>query len=114
MAKRISAILLRTATAATALFFGLVVIEGGFRYLESMDNAKRGMEGDCQYLSDDRWGWKLTPGKCLVRDPEFTASISTNSLWMNDEPYQPGADDGKTRILALGDSHTQAIGVNTM
>src|SRR5262245_48669519 len=104
MGKQISAILLRTATAAFGLLMGLVIMEGGFQYLESLDNPKRGMEGACDPLFDDRWGWKLAPGKCLVRDPEFTASISTNSLWMNDEPFQPGADDGKTRILALGDS----------
>jgi hypothetical protein len=114
MAKPIFAILLRTAAVAIGLLMGLVVMEGGFRYLESLDNAKRGMEGACGQLFDDRWGWKLPPGNCRVRDPEFTASISTNSLWMNDEPYQPGADDAKTRILALGDSHTQAVGVNTM
>jgi lysophospholipase L1-like esterase len=114
MDKRISAILLRTATATIGLLMGLVVMEGGFQYLDSLDDAKRGQEGACGPLFDDRWGWKLPPGKCLVRDPEFTASDSTNSLWMNDEPYQPAADDSKTRILALGDSHTQAVGVNTM
>ena len=85
MAKRISEILLRTATAAIGLLMGLVIMEGGFQYLESLDNAKRGGEGACAPLFDDRWGWKLARGKCLVRDPEFTASISTNSLWMNDE-----------------------------
>ena len=48
------------------------------------------------------------------RIPEFVVTLTNNSLFMNDEPYSLGADDAKTRVLALGDSHTQAIGVSTL
>jgi hypothetical protein len=111
---KMRSILIRAVAVLAALLMGCAVTESVFWGLEQRDNAKRGMEGSCGVVPDDRWGWKLRSGNCLWRDPEFTITYTVNQLFMNDEPYQPGADDDKTRILALGNSHTQAVGVSTM
>lgn len=107
-------VVMRTAAVLGGLLLGAVVAEGMFRVLESRDNLQRGEDGaGCGISADDRWGWRLKVGECRQRDPEFVATLTNNSLFMNDEPYFPGADDAKTRVLALGDSHTQALGVST-
>jgi GDSL-like Lipase/Acylhydrolase family len=112
--KKRSAIIFRTVAVLAGLLIGCAITESVFWTLEYRDNAKRGMEGSgCGVSPDERWGWKLKRGDCLWHDPEFTVTFTNNQLFMNDEPYQPGADDDKTRILALGNSHTQAVGVST-
>jgi len=63
---------------------------------------------------DARWGWRLANGTCTIRTQEFSVRTSTNSLSMNDEPFRPEDDVDKIRILALGDSHTQAVGVEPL
>jgi lysophospholipase L1-like esterase len=113
MSKR--AILVRLFAVSVGLLFGAIATEGVFRILEARDNRHKGDEGNgCGIVPDDRWGWRLKPGTCLQRDPEFEATLTNNQLFMNDEPFVPGADSAKTRILTLGDSHTQALGVSTM
>lgn len=113
--RRFYAIVLRLAAVCIGLLLGAVVMEGTFRVLESREQAQRRDEGAaCGITPDPRWGWRLKVGECRQRDPEFDATLTNNSLFMNDEPFVPGADDEKTRILALGDSHTQALGVSTL
>jgi lysophospholipase L1-like esterase len=95
-----------------SLLLSALVVEGAFRILE---RGRRNTEtGDgCWVVPDARWGWRLPTGTCTVHTFEFTVHSSTNSLSMNDEPFVPEQDLSKTRVLALGDSHTQAVGVNT-
>ena len=114
MSKLAYLVVMRTAAVVGGLLLGSVLVEGVFRVLESRDNIQRGLDGaGCAKSAHDRWGWRLNVGECRQRDPEFVATLTNNSLFMNDEPYSPGADDAKTRVLALGDSHTQAVGVST-
>jgi lysophospholipase L1-like esterase len=95
-----------------SLLVSALIVEAAFRILE---RSRRNTEiGDgCWIVPDARWGWRLPPGTCAVQTFEFTAHSSNNSLSMNDEPFVAEQDLSKTRVLALGDSHTQAIGVNT-
>jgi lysophospholipase L1-like esterase len=64
-------------------------------------------------VPDARWGWRLRRGTCRIETPEFTIHSNTNALSMNDDAYVPADDVSKTRILVLGDSHTQAVGADT-
>jgi lysophospholipase L1-like esterase len=48
-----------------------------------------------------------------VRTSEFDVTWNVNELHMNDEPFVAAADASRTRILAVGDSHTAAIGAST-
>ena len=115
MSKRTFSVVVRIAAVLCGLLAGAVAVEGVFQILEHRDNAHRGYEGDgCGVVADERWGWRLRVGECVWNEPEFTTTFTNNALFMNDEPYAPGADEGKTRILALGDSHTQAVGVNPL
>ena len=43
---------------------------------------------------------------------EFDVTGNVNSLWMNDSAYDPAVDNKLVRVLALGDSHTFAVGVS--
>jgi hypothetical protein len=114
MSKLTYLVVMRTAAVVGGLLLGGVVVEGTFRVLESRDDIRRAVDGvGCAKSAHARWGWRLDVGECRQRDPDFVVTLTNNSHFMNDEPYSPGADDAKTRVLALGDSHTQAIGVST-
>jgi lysophospholipase L1-like esterase len=57
-------------------------------------------------------GWVATPGKGKVVKPEYEASYDVNMHGMNDRPIEESIGISKTRIMALGDSHTFAVGVS--
>jgi lysophospholipase L1-like esterase len=113
--RRTIAILARLVVVVVGLLFSGLAAEGVFRILEARDDRHTSQSGDgCWVVPDARWGWKLRHGTCRVETPEFSIHSSTNSLSMNDDEYVPEDDLTKTRILALGDSHTQGVGVNTL
>lgn len=64
-------------------------------------------------IPDNVVGWLPAPGNYRGISTEFSTPISVNSLNMNDR--EPSARDhsAAVRILALGDSHTFAIGAGT-
>lgn len=102
---------LTTATLST--LFALSICEVVFRILEQRENAKIVYEGEGGlWMGDGRWGWKPTQGRFRSATSEFDVTGSINSLYMNDLPYDGRADETRTRILALGDSHTYAVGVS--
>ena len=59
-----------------------------------------------------RWGWRATPGWFRRATTEFDITGDVNALYMNDYPVDAVADAERTRVLALGDSHTFAIGAS--
>ena len=61
----------------------------------------------------DRLGWVPTPGRGQLETGEFKASFSINALHMNDREFEPATLRAKHRVLALGDSHTFAVGAST-
>lgn len=114
MSKSRYPVAMRTVLVLGGLLLGSAMAEGLFRVLEFRNSLQSGADGaGCGVSAHERWGWRLNVGECRYRDPEFVVTLTNNSLFMNDEPYSPGADNTNTRILALGDSHTQAIGVST-
>jgi lysophospholipase L1-like esterase len=59
----------------------------------------------------------MSPGDFELGTAEFRVTGSINAQWMNDAPLSANNDDGDaaaTRVLALGDSHTYAVGVSTV
>lgn len=102
---------LTTITLST--FLALGVCEILFRILEYRENAHNINEGSGGHsIPDERWGWKPSRGAFHAASAEYDATGNINSLWMNDVAYDPKADEASVRVLALGDSHTYAVGVS--
>lgn len=105
-ARRLLALLVATLLAAC-------LAEGMFWALEKNAQRKTFQEGPGgRLIPDTRWGWKVSPGPYRIVTPEFEARGDVNALFMNSPAYSPQADGRRTRILALGDSHTFAVGVD--
>src|SRR5262245_16647459 len=90
-----------------ALCLMLVVAEWVARALE----PKQVIHGYTSYPRDPELGWTPPIGKATVTTHEFTAHYDVNELGMNDEPVS-AAEKPPVRLLALGDSHTFAVGVD--
>ncbi len=58
-------------------------------------------------------GWLPKSGKFMATTEEFDVHGSVNSLNMNDREWQEGYADLPSRILAVGDSHTFAVGASS-
>ena len=69
--------------------------------------------GEMPNLEDPNLGWLPKPGKYEVTTGEYSARLSINSLNMNDREVTQSDLQHDNRILALGDSHTIAVGVST-
>ena len=96
------------------LWAGLILIFiGGCWAAEFAARASEPKEsGTYENVPDPRLGWVPKRGDQTIVTSEFKNSVSINSLHMNDSEWS--ADDLRrpNRILALGDSHTFAIGAN--
>ncbi len=102
----------RVFSGALAILAGtvvaLVVAEFLARFLEP-DHTK---EGDFYNVPHETVGWIPKPDSQAVETTdEFTARYRINALGMNDLPVA-GQRNSRLRIVALGDSHTFAMGVN--
>src|SRR5262249_55238513 len=71
------------------------------------------VEADMPVLHDPDLGWLPKPGEYRSTNPEYSASVSINSLNMNDREVTQSDVQNETRILVLGDSHTFASGAST-
>ena len=58
-------------------------------------------------------GWLPAPGQYTASSSEFHTSVSVNSINMNDRELGAADVSARNRILALGDSHTFAVGAST-
>src|SRR5947208_2085857 len=108
----------RTAFAIAGVVFGviisLLVSEAMFRVLEHRENSRNTYEGKGgHWFADGRWGWKPSKGEFHGTTEEFDITGHINSFYMNDAEVDSAADASRTRIFALGDSHTYAVGVST-
>jgi lysophospholipase L1-like esterase len=106
-------LLARVATLLASLLFCALVVEGAFRVLSERELAKsyhHGVGG--VFEREPRWGWRPTRGEFEIGSSEFVMKGSVNALFMNDVPPDPEADRARTRVLALGDSHTYAVGAS--
>jgi lysophospholipase L1-like esterase len=101
-------------TTSLSIIFGLAVCEIVFRVLEHNENAHIRYEGKGGlWVGDGHWGWKHSLGYFHSVTSEYDITGDINSLYMNDVAFSPDEDRTATRILALGDSHTYAVGVST-
>ena len=102
-----------TITVVLSTAAALVICEALFRVMEYRENAKSSYVGPGgRPVPDPRWGWKPSQGSFHSTTAEYDARGSVNELWMNDEPYDAAGDEKRVRVLALGDSHTYAVGVS--
>jgi lysophospholipase L1-like esterase len=91
-----------------ASLFALAGAEVVARVLEPAVTA----EGDTRVQPDPVIGWLPRPGVLKATTSEFSATYDVNSLAMDDRPVGPSDAELPVRVLALGDSHTFAIGVS--
>ena len=106
-------VLFALITVCFSTIVSLCFVEVIFRILEYRENSRIVNEGPGNHpLPDSRWGWKPSPGNFHTATSEFDVTGNVNSLWMNDAAYDPSAENKLIRILALGDSHTFAVGVS--
>jgi lysophospholipase L1-like esterase len=100
-------------TVILSTFLAIGVCEIVFRILEYRENAHNINEGPGGHsIPDERWGWKPSPGAFHIASAEYDVTGNINSLSMNDLAYNPNAEEAAVRVLALGDSHTYAVGVS--
>lgn len=91
-----------------------VMVEACFRLLERGEHSHYYYEGAGGiWMDDSRWGWKPTPGPFKMGTSEFKVTGDVNAMFMNEPAIDSAADAGKTRVMALGDSHTFASGVSS-
>lgn len=96
-----------------SLTFSAIMLEGVFRFIEHGEIGKEYHRGEGGLpLPDARWGWKMSPGAFEQGTSEFSVVGDVNAMFMNDDAVDLAADKAKTRVLALGDSHTFAVGVS--
>lgn len=97
-------------TLAAAGIAAGIFSEAVFRVVEARA-GKVVFEGSADwYAPNARWGWHAKPGWFRNSTPEFEVSGVVNADYMHDAPIDRTADAKSTRILALGDSLTFAIG----
>jgi lysophospholipase L1-like esterase len=70
-------------------------------------------EGEVALVNDPNLGWLPKPGMYKGTSAEYSATASINSLNMNDREVTQSDMQSENRILALGDSHTFAVGAST-
>lgn len=103
----------RKLIAFSALLVGIVsllafvVAEMVARVLE----PERVIHGYTAYPRHPVLGWLPPLGKATIETNEFVAHYDVNALGMNDRPVEE-TRGAQLRILALGDSHTFAVGVS--
>lgn len=68
--------------------------------------------GTLGWDNHDTLGWISTPGKGTMVTSEFKANYDVNRYGMNDKPIEESVGISKIRIMAVGDSHTFAVGVS--
>ncbi len=97
------------------LFVASLITEISFRIVEARQQAQLVREGTgFGWENHERWGWAMARGKYRRATHEFDMRGLVNDLWMNDGiDYDAEADQDCVRILALGDSHTAAVGVSS-
>ena len=97
-----------------SLTFSAVMLEGVFRVIERGEMGKEYHRGEGGHpLPDARWGWKMSPGSFEQGTSEFAITGDVNAMFMNDDAVDTASEKAKTRVLALGDSHTFAVGVSS-
>ncbi len=93
------------------LLIGFGIVELVARRIVANQNIREIGSGG-YYKQDDTLGYVMKPGPREMIGPEFHTFDSVNADFMNDEPVEASVNKSKIKILALGDSHTYAVGVS--
>lgn len=93
----------------------VVLIAGAAELISRTLEAKTGphLGWSVSGLHDPHLGWLPKPGNYKITTAEYNSTVSINSLNMNDREVTRSDLQRENRILALGDSHTFAVGVST-
>ena len=109
MNPRARALFGNAALALASTAFGLLALELGLRLLPERPTKNR------LYLYtrfDPLLGWAKTPGAAARFDlREYSVDMRINDKGLRDRPREYALPAGAQRVLALGDSFTEALGV---
>jgi len=94
-------------TALVGMVVALLLAECVTRLLE----PAHGVQGEVVPLDDPELGWLPRPGRSRTTTGEYSVVYDVNALGLNDGPRDPISASPPT-LLALGDSHTFAVGVS--
>lgn len=106
---------LKRYAANAALLLGsvlltLLVIEGILRLFDLQLSSYHPISGFCQY--DEVLGWRLAPHRSgRFRGSGFDVLVEQSDQGLRDRHYPYARDDGRSRILVLGDSVVWCWGV---
>ncbi len=93
-------------------FFGIIIVLIFGEVLARFLEGKKVVEGTLSSIEHAELGWLPKPGSSGINiTGEFSARYTINSLGMNDDPIEQSVGV-KTKILAIGDSHTYAVGAS--
>ena len=99
---------------ATAVVIFLVVIGAILTVAELVaEGLEAGNYPIYKNQADATLGWLPKPGNYRYRATEYDTTSTINSLNMNDHEWTVEDQKSPVRILAVGNSHTFAIGVST-
>ncbi len=111
--KNIKSFLIKCSLILFGLLIGLGIVELVARYMVSRQSMKYKQIGSGGYYQqDDTLGFVMSPGAKEIISSEFHTFDSVNADYMNDAPIEASVSKSKIKILALGDSHTYAIGAS--
>ena len=92
---------------AISCLLGLLVLEATVRVIEPREILRTDFEGPDPVLNH-----RLIPdARSLWKDPEFSVSYSINSLGLRDREISRTKPEGTGRVLLLGNSFTEGVGV---
>lgn len=102
----------RLAFHALALTLSLVLAFVVAEVAAALLEPNQKVHGSVAAARHPELGWLPPAGQATVTTGEFTAHYDVNALGMNDRPIEESVHRSAVRILALGDSHTYAVGVS--
>jgi lysophospholipase L1-like esterase len=107
--------LVRLALAASGLVLAGALGELLFMGLEAKNRSLVVSEGSgFGWDEHPRWGWATSPGPYRVKNHEFDVSGLVTEDYLNEgEDAALSRVGALRRVLALGDSHTAAVGVSS-
>jgi hypothetical protein len=89
----------------------LLALEVAMRLLGLDTASSHSIGGFCVY--DEELGWKLRPGlRRVFRTPDFSAIVEVSPQGLRDRVYAHEPEDGRRRILVIGDSVAWCWGVD--
>ncbi len=92
-------------------FFVVIILFSALEIYSRIIESRR--YSTFEWDRNDILGWVPKPGKIIEITPEFEAIYDINKYNMNDKAIEESLEISKIKIMAIGDSHTFAVGVSS-